>query len=170
MLPAALQGLDRQQMTAAIKNAPLGRVDRKIALLRYVERLPLPDIAAQTHYSRTAIGYRLKSIEKIKMPRQHLTHDEAEEWCDNMVNADGTKGCHWTLEQTQDVAKQRNITCDPNDFWAVMNMMYSDYCQVAKRQSVDTPGFYADMAKAFLEDTDAADGKAYLYWDCIADK
>lgn len=86
------------------------------------------------------------------------------------ANADGTKGCHWTLEQTQDVAKQRNINCDPNDFWAVMNMMYSDYCQVAKRQSVDTPGFYADMAKAFLEDADAADGKAYLYWDCIADK
>ena len=106
----------------------------------------------------------------IRMPRQHLTHDEAEEWCDSMVNADGTKGCHWTLEQTQDVAKQRNITCEPNDFWAVMNMMYSDYCQVAKRQSVDTPGFYADMAKAFLEDADAADGKAYLYWDCIADK
>ena len=65
MLPAALQGLDRQQMTAAIKSAPLGRVDRKIALLRYVERLPLPDIAAQTHYSRTAIGYRLKGIEKM---------------------------------------------------------------------------------------------------------
>lgn len=33
--------------------------------LRYVERLPLPDIAAQTHYSRTAIGYRLKGIEKM---------------------------------------------------------------------------------------------------------
>ena len=65
MLPVALQGLDRQRMIAAIKIAPLGRVDRKIALLRYVERLPLPDIAAQTHYSRTAIGYRLKSIEKM---------------------------------------------------------------------------------------------------------
>ena len=65
VLPAALQGLDRQRMTAAIKNAPLGRVDRKIALLRYVERLPLPDIAAQTHYSRTAISYRLKSIDKM---------------------------------------------------------------------------------------------------------
>lgn len=52
-------------MTAAIKNAPLGRVDRKIALLRYVERLPLPDIAAKTNYSRTAIGYRLKSIDKM---------------------------------------------------------------------------------------------------------
>ena len=52
-------------MTAAIKNAPLGRVDRKIALLRYVERLCCADIAAQTHYSRTAIGYRLKGIEKM---------------------------------------------------------------------------------------------------------
>lgn len=65
MLPAALQGLDRQQMTAAIKRAPLGRVDRKIALLRYIERLPLPDIAEQTHYSRTAVGYRLKGIDKV---------------------------------------------------------------------------------------------------------
>jgi hypothetical protein len=25
----------------------------------------LPDIAAQTHYSRTAVGYRLKGIEKM---------------------------------------------------------------------------------------------------------
>ena len=52
-------------MIATIKRAPLGRVDRKIALLRYVERLPLPDIAAQMHYSRTAVGYRLKGITKI---------------------------------------------------------------------------------------------------------
>ena len=65
VLPAALQGLDLQRMSAVIKNAPLGRVDRKIALLRYVERLPLPYIAAHTHYSLTAIGYRLKNIEKM---------------------------------------------------------------------------------------------------------
>ena len=65
MLPASLQGLDAEQIKAVIKRAPLGRVDRKIALLRYVERLPLPDIAAQTHYSRTAIGYRLKGVEKM---------------------------------------------------------------------------------------------------------
>ena len=99
----------------------------------------------------------------------HLTIEDAKRWTSKMQNADGTTGSHWTLEQTQDVAKQRNINCDPNDFWAVMNMMYSDYCQVAKRQSVDTPGFYADMAKAFLEDTDAVDGKAYLYWECIVE-
>lgn len=65
MLPAALQGLDRKQMIAAIKSAPLGRKDRKIARLRYVEQLCCVDIAAQTHYSRTAIGYRLKNIDKM---------------------------------------------------------------------------------------------------------
>lgn len=129
----------------------------------------LDAISAPAEEHHKADKHEAAHVEHAAHPA-HLTHDEAEEWCDSMVNADGTKGCHWTLEQTQDVAKQRNITCDPNDFWAVMNMMYSDYCQVAKRQSVDTPGFYADMAKAFLEDADAADGKAYLYWDCIADK
>lgn len=65
VLPAALQGLDRQQMTAAIKSAPLGRVDRKIALLRYVERLPLPDIAAQVHYCRQSVSARLDGIAKV---------------------------------------------------------------------------------------------------------
>ena len=72
MLPPALQGLDRQQMTKAIKSAPLGRVDRKIALLRYVERLSLPDIAARINYSRTAVGYRLKSIDKMLDERSSL--------------------------------------------------------------------------------------------------
>lgn len=106
----------------------------------------------------------------IKMPRQHLTHDEAEEWCDSMVNADGTKGCHWTLEQTQDVAKQRGITCDKNDFWATMNMMYSDYGKVAKMYSVDNTNFYADMAAAFLQDKDAVDGKLVEYWERIVER
>ena len=65
MLPAALQGLDAEQIKAVIKRAPLGRKDRKIARLRYVDQLCQVDIAAQTHYSRTAIGYRLKGIDKM---------------------------------------------------------------------------------------------------------
>ena len=65
VLPAALQGLNAEQMKAVIKRAPLGRVDRKIALLRYVERLPLPDIAAQVHYCRQSVSARLDGIAKI---------------------------------------------------------------------------------------------------------
>lgn len=110
------------------------------------------------------------STKSVKMNRPHLTHDEAEEWCDSMMNADGSKGGHWTMEQTAEVAKQRGINCDKNDFWAVMNMMYSDYSKIAAKHSVDTPGFYADLARAFLDDADAVDGKAYAYWDCITDK
>ena len=129
----------------------------------------LDAMSAHTEEHYKADKHEAAHVEHAAHPA-HLTLEDAKRWTSKMQNADGTTGSHWTLEQTQDVAKQRNITCDPNDFWAVMNMMYSDYCQVAKRQSVDTPGFYADMAKAFLEDTDAVDGKAYLYWDCIADK
>lgn len=158
MLPAALQKLDRQRMIAAIKSAPLGRVDRKIALLRYVERLCCADIAAQTHYSRT-----------VKMPRQHLTHDEAKEWTERMVNADGTTGAHWPYEQAVQLMTQRGLDCNKDDFWAVLNMMYSDYSKVAKSYSVDNPNFYADMTAAFLRDQDAVDGKAAVYWECIAD-
>lgn len=129
----------------------------------------LDAMSAHTEEHHKADKHEASHVEHAAHPA-HLTIEDAKRWTSKMQNADGTTGSHWTLEQTQDVAKQRNINCDPNDFWAVMNMMYSDYCQVAKRQSVDTPGFYADMAKAFLEDADAADGKAYLYWDCIADK
>ena len=129
----------------------------------------LDAMSAHTEEHHKADKHEAAHVERAAHPA-HLTLEDAKRWTSKMQNADGTTGSHWTLEQTQDVAKQRNITCDTNDFWAVMNMMYSDYCQVAKRQSVDTPGFYAHMAKAFLEDADAADGKAYLYWDCIADK
>lgn len=99
----------------------------------------------------------------------HLTLEDAKRWMSKMQNADGTKGCHWTLEQTQDVAKQRNINCDPNDFWAAMNMMYSDYCTVARSYSADNQNFYADMAAAFLRDKDAVPGKIVKYLDVIVD-
>lgn len=69
----------------------------------------------------------------------------------------------------QNLAKQRGITCDKNDFWATMNMMYSDYGKVAKMYSVDNTNFYADMAAAFLQDKDAVDGKLVEYWEYIVE-
>lgn len=103
----------------------------------------------------------------IKMPRQHLTHDEAEEWCDNMANADGTKGPHWTYEQASQLMAQRGIDCDPMDFWVTLNMMHSDYSKVAKAYSTNNPNFYADMAAAFLCDEDAVKDKLVQYWEHI---
>nr|DAL04007.1 MAG TPA: hypothetical protein [Caudoviricetes sp.] len=65
VFPPALQGLDAEQIKAVIKRAPLGRYDRKIARLRYVDQLCQVDIAARVPYCRTSIGNRLKIIDKL---------------------------------------------------------------------------------------------------------
>lgn len=80
-----------------------------------------------------------------------------------MVNEDGTKGGHWTVEQTTNVARGMNIpfeSFNEYDWNYVMNMMYSDYYgAVSNDVSV-----YAKMARKFLEDKDAKDGKAFRYY------
>ena len=49
-----------------------------------------------------------------------------------------------------------------------MNMCYSDYCEVARAFGVNSVGFYAELANAFLDDKDANDGKIALYYEYIA--
>ena len=54
-----------------------------------------------------------------------------------------------------------------------MNMMYSDYCKVAKKYGVDRPEYYADLAKAFLRDKDfdgKPEEKLYIYYKAIVEK
>ena len=45
-----------------------------------------------------------------------------------------------------------------------MNMMYSDYCRVAEKVGASSLDFYAYMAKAFLDDRDAAPNKLARYY------
>ena len=97
-----------------------------------------------------------------------LTKDEAMAWMYNMHNEDGSMGAHWDVEQTRPFMAPRGITCDAWEWAAVMNMMYSDYCKVARKNSVDRPEFYADLAAAFLEDKDAPEDKAGRYYHNIA--
>lgn len=84
-----------------------------------------------------------------------FTKEMAEEWTSKMENEDGTRGPHWSMEQIKQVMAQKNIELDPIEFYLAMNMMYSDYCKVAKKLNVNNSEFYANMAKAFLEDKDA---------------
>ena len=81
----------------------------------------------------------------------------------NMENEDGTKGEHWSLDQTSSVARQNGITFDhfnEYDWCYVMNMIYSDYYGAV---SNDT-SVYFKMAKKFLMDKDAREGKALHYY------
>ena len=96
-----------------------------------------------------------------------ITKETAMEWTSRMQNEDGTTGPHWSMEQTEQVRKQRSIECDPLAFYVTMNMMYSDYCRVAEKVGASSLDFYAYMSKAFLDDKDAGEGKIGRYFSCV---
>lgn len=94
--------------------------------------------------------------------------DTARAWTQKMKNADGTQGPHWTLEQAKQIMAQRKIGLDPVQFWVTLNMIYSDYSPVAKKHGLGgSLDFYADMAKAFLDDKDAKPNKLSRYYENI---
>lgn len=88
----------------------------------------------------------------------------AKEWTSMMKNEDGTKGPHWTIEQAKKVMEQRGLRCDPYEFWAVLNAIYSDDVAVAKKYGVNKMDYYVDRAVAWLDDKDAQEGKAARYF------
>lgn len=93
-----------------------------------------------------------------------MNYATADEWLRTMKNEDGTVGPHWSFDQVKTVMEQKDIDCDPVEFWVTMNMMYSDYSKVAKQMSVNSVDFYVKLAKAFLEDKDAGPDKLANYY------
>lgn len=93
-----------------------------------------------------------------------LNRKTAEEWTSRMQNEDGSKGPHWSMDQVEQIMKQKNVRCDPAEFYAILNAMYSDYSEVAQKHGVHKQDFYIDMAKAFLMDKDAVKDKAAAYY------
>ena len=97
-----------------------------------------------------------------------FTRDDAEEWTRRMRNADGSRGEHWSYEQTEQVRKQHGFDCNPTAFYAAMNMAYSDYYNTAKEFGLNNADFYANIAHDFLDDEDAVPNKIAVYRECIA--
>ena len=91
---------------------------------------------------------------------KHLGKDLAEHWVSCMENKDGTKGEHWTYDQVSQLMREKSIKCDPYDFYAVLNMMYSDYYNSKFDISV-----YVELAKDWIHDMDIDDKilKYYYY-------
>lgn len=116
-------------------------------------------------------GRKSGGMKAGREPESYGRMDEelAEEWTAMMHNADGTKGAHWQMEQTEKVMEMRNLDCDPMEFFVAVNMMYSDYSKVARKHGVNTLDFYADMALAFLDDADAVEDKLMAYYECVVD-
>lgn len=89
----------------------------------------------------------------------------------------------WTVEQTSKVGKDIGIDFDKWDynvftFNYVMNMMRADYYSefkkmfasspLMKQTIVDSPNFYAHMAKSWLDDEDAPKDKFIKYITIIS--
>lgn len=85
----------------------------------------------------------------------------------SLINEDGTTGPHWTLEQTNNVARQLGLTFDDfneYDWNYVMNIIYSDYYGSVPNDNTT----YAKMARKFIEDKDSVEGKALHYYLNVA--
>ena len=100
-----------------------------------------------------------------------LTENIAQKWVAAMKNKDGTTGGHWSEADTNQVAKQMGITF--NDFnsyewYAVLNMMYSDYYGSVPNDT----STYAKLARDWMKDEDGgnASEKTYRYYRYVVEK
>lgn len=102
---------------------------------------------------------------------EHVYGEHFSEWkydcaVSKFQNADKTVGPHWTVTQISDLAKSKGVSFtrfNPYDFAYVMNVMYSDYYPVVG----DSAEMCFKLAKAFLDDPDAPEGKAYRYYKAM---
>lgn len=97
-----------------------------------------------------------------------LTAEEIHAWVNGMENADGTRGPHWTMSETEAARAGYAPHCNALKFYAVMNMMYSDYCRALDQTGSATLELYALLSKAFLADPDAQPHKLARYIRHIA--
>lgn len=128
------------------------------------------------------IGFYGGGRDELAERREQLRHGRAEHharpmdrqtaqmWVRGMHNADGSTGEHWSYDQTTQLMRQKGIDCDPAEFYAAINMLWSDYGMVAKKTGQDNADYWAEMAKAFLSDKDANPDKLSLYREYIAKK
>lgn len=99
----------------------------------------------------------------------HFSDFLLEKALNDMINSDGTTGKHWTLEQTDQCAKQLGVTFinyNRYDWCYVMNMKFSDESSVL---GISDTMMYAKLAKLFLEDIDGPEGKALKYYIAMKD-
>lgn len=76
--------------------------------------------------------FRVKAYEMEHGP--HFNEEHARKAVMKMENEDGTRGPHWSLEETSALASQYGISLSGKfnryDWFVALNMVYSDYYKV----------------------------------------
>lgn len=104
-----------------------------------------------------------KAMKYIDHTNREFTEADAREWVSHM-----DPPARWTMDQTSAVMRQYGYKYRPCVFYAVMNMLWSDYGKTVAKHGADTVDFWVEMAHDFIDDPDAVDMKVGRYWRDIA--
>lgn len=110
---------------------------------------------------------RIKAYEAEHGP--HFNDEHARKAVNKMENEDGTRGQHWSLEETTALANQYGIRLDEKinkyDWYVALNMVYSDYYRVVVSMTgSNNTKYFVELAKAWLHDKDIDEGKMWFYY------
>lgn len=91
-----------------------------------------------------------------------FTEEKAKHWVKNMEPV----GQRYTMEECAQHMSAVGYTGNKIDFYISSNMMANDYKNIVDKDS----NLAFEMAKDFLHDEDAVDGKLFCYWKYIVEK
>lgn len=101
-----------------------------------------------------------------RMANQRHDKHAVVEWVEGMENVDESKGARWTMEQTEQLRRQKGLEVDPVEFWAAMNASYSDLSKLAQKYGINTMDFWTDYVMDFwFCDKDAGEHKVMRYYE-----
>ena len=100
-----------------------------------------------------------KAMKYIDHTDREFTEADAREWVEHM-----DPPARWTMEQTTAVMRKHGYNHKPCVFYAVMNMLWSDYGKTVSKFGFDIVDLWAEMADDFIDDVDAEDMKVGRYW------
>ena len=100
-----------------------------------------------------------EAMEHLSEMHREFTDDDARAWVAKL-----DPPARWTKEQTTEVMYKAGYSHKPCEFWAVMNMLYSDYGKTMVKFGADKPEVWAALAHDWLDDPDAIKGKVGRYY------
>jgi hypothetical protein len=110
--------------------------------------------------------FRVKAYEAEHGP--HFNEEHARKAVSKMENEDGTRGPHWSIEETTALASQYGINLGSRfnryDWFVALNMVYSDYYKVIiSMTNSNSTKHFVELAKAWINDKDIDEGKIMLF-------